>query len=251
MSTDPRERPEDVAEEVVERDAAEDPRTDPHGESEREGARPLPGPARAAPRSVSELHLKGIVESLVFASDKPLTPADLAKLTRAEVRETRKILQELKDEYRDRGIHLEEVGGGWQFRSAAANAPFVRELLQTKPVKLSRAQVETLAIIVYRQPVTRPEIDEVRGVDSGAAIKTLLDRDLVRVMGRREEAGRPVLYGTSAEFLSFFGLKSLRDLPTLREFTELTAESEAELRATFTEGGAPQATDAGPPSRDE
>jgi segregation and condensation protein B len=199
----------------------------------------MPGPARSAPRSVSELHLKGVIESLVFASDKPLTPADIAKLTRAEPRDIRRLLAELKDEYKNRGIHLDELAGGWQFRSAAANAPFVRELLQAKPVKLSRAQVETLAIVVYRQPVTRPEIDEIRGVDSGAALKILLDRELIRMMGRKEEAGRPVLYGTSPGFLAFFGLKSLRELPTLREFTELTSESEAELRASFVEGGKP------------
>jgi segregation and condensation protein B len=237
MSTDPRDQPEREGHESSDDGGSSPSRRASDDLSERDVSRPLPGPARTAPRSVSELHLKGIIESLVFASDKPLTPADLARLTRAEAREIRRMLSELREDYASRGIHLEEVGGGWQFRSAAANAPFVRELLQAKPVKLSRAQVETLAIVVYRQPVTRPEIDEVRGVDSGAALKALLDRDLVRIMGRREEAGRPVLYGTSAEFLSFFGLKSLRDLPTLREFTELTAESEAELRASFVEGG--------------
>ncbi|MBL8682686.1 MAG: SMC-Scp complex subunit ScpB [Myxococcales bacterium] len=195
-----------------------------------------PGVARSAPRSISELHLKGVIESLVFASDKPMTPADLAKVTRAEAKDIRRLLGELHEEYKPRGIHLDEVAGGWQFRSSAANAPFVRELLQAKPVKLTRAQVETLAIVVYRQPVTRPEVDEIRGVDSGAALKILLERDLVRMMGRKEEAGRPVLYGTTPAFLHFFGLKSLRDLPTLREFTELTAESEAELTAKMMSG---------------
>lgn len=187
-------------------------------------------------RSISEMHLKSVVESLIFASDKPLTPADLAKITKAEGSEIRPLLHELRNEYRSRGIHLEELAGGWQFRSSPANAPFVRELLQAKPIKLSRAQVETLAIVAYRQPVTRPEIDEIRGVDSGAALKLLLERDLLRIMGRKEEAGRPVLYGTSSGFLSFFGLKSLRDLPTLREFTELTAESEAQLVASIAAG---------------
>lgn len=195
-----------------------------------------PGVAKAPPRSISELHLKGVIESLVFASDKPMTPADIAKLTHAEPKDIRRLLGELHEEYKPRGINLDEVAGGWQFRSSAANAPFVRELLQAKPVKLSRAQVETLAIVVYRQPVTRPEVDEIRGVDSGAALKVLLERDLVRMMGRKEEAGRPVLYGTTSHFLTFFGLKSLRDLPTLREFTELTAESEAELNASLMAG---------------
>jgi segregation and condensation protein B len=195
-----------------------------------------PGVAKAPLRSISELHLKGVIESLVFASDKPITPAEIAKLTHAEPKEIRRLLGELHEEYKTRGIHLDEVAGGWQFRSSAANAPFVRALLQAKPVKLTRAQVETLAIVVYRQPVTRPEVDQIRGVDSGAALKVLLERDLIRMLGRKEEAGRPVLYGTTSYFLTFFGLKSLRDLPTLREFTELTAESEAELNASLTAG---------------
>ncbi len=206
-----------------------------------------PGIAKAAPRSISELHLKAVIESLVFASDKPMTPADIAKVTHAEARDIRRLLGELHEEYKPRGINLDEVAGGWQFRSSAANAPFVRELLQAKPVKLSRAQVETLSIVVYRQPVTRPEVDEIRGVDSGAALKVLLERDLIRMMGRKEEAGRPVLYGTTSQFLTFFGLKSLRDLPTLREFTELTAESEAALSASLMAGAPPAKSGEGEP----
>jgi segregation and condensation protein B len=198
------------------------------GEGE-EAAAPYPGPARAAPRSVSEIHLKGIIESLVFVSERPLTAGDIARIARAEIRDVRRLLDELRHEYRGRGVRLDEIAGGWQFRSSAANAPFVRELLQAKPVKLTRAQIETLAIVAYRQPITRPEIDEIRGVDSGSALKVLLDRDLVRMLGRKEDVGRPVLYGTSNHFLEFFGLKSLRDLPTLREFTDLTPESEATL----------------------
>ena len=188
-----------------------------------------PGPARAAPRSVSEIHLKGILESLIFVSDKPITASELAKVARADLRDVKRLLDEVREEYRPRGVQLDEIAGGWQFRSAAANAPFVRELLQARPVRLTRAQVETLAIIAYRQPITRPEVDDIRGVDSGSAVKVLLERDLIRILGRKEDVGRPVLYGTSGAFLEFFGLKSLRDLPTLREFTELTPESEATL----------------------
>ena len=195
-----------------------------------------PGVARAGPRSVSELHLKGIIESLVFVSEKPIDVQDIARVARAESREVRRLLHELKREYQSRGVQLEEVAGAWQFRSSAANAPFVRELLQAKPVKLTRAQVETLAIVAYRQPITRPEIDDVRGVDSGSALKVLLERDLIRMIGRKEEPGRPLLYGTTTYFLEFFGLRSLRDLPVLREFTELTPESQATLAAAMTEG---------------
>jgi segregation and condensation protein B len=196
-----------------------------------------PGVARAIGRSVSEQHLRTVLESLVFASDHPITVAELAKITRAEARDVRRLLNELKTDYVPRGIHLDEVAGAWLFRSAPGNAPFVRELLQAKPVRLSRAQVETLAIVAYRQPITRPEVDEVRGVDTGSALKILLERDLVRTIGRREEPGRPLLYGTTRYFLEFFGLRSLRDLPMLREYTELSEESQASLTARLSQAG--------------
>lgn len=207
---------------------------------------PTPGVARAAPRSISELHLKSILESLVFVSEKPVSASDLAKVARAEVREVRRLLEELRKEYQGRGIQLDELAGGWQFRSAAANAPFVREYVQARPVKLTRAQVETLALVAYRQPITRPEIDDVRGVDSGSALKVLLERDLVRMIGRKEEPGRPLLYGTTTQFLEFFGMRSLRDLPLLREFTELSEESQATLARAATDGAAPQSSDGAP-----
>lgn len=202
-----------------------------------------PGLARAGARSVSELHLKGVLESLVFVSDKPITVSELARVSKAEPRDVRRLLDEIKRDHQDRGVVLDEVAGGWQFRSNAMNAPFVRELLQAKPVRLSRAQVETLSIVAYRQPITRPEVDEVRGVDSGAALKALLERDLIRMIGRREEPGRPLLYGTTGHFLAFFGLRSLRDLPLLREYTELSPESEATLAAEL---GADPTEDATP-----
>ena len=173
----------------------------------------------------------------------------VAKVGQAEGREVRRILGELQNEYRPRGIQLDEVAGAWQFRSSATNAPFVRELLQAKPVRLSRAQVETLAIVAYRQPIIRPEVDEVRGVDTGSALKVLLERDLVRTIGRREEPGRPLLYGTTRFFLEFFGLRSLRDLPMLREYTELSEESQASLTARLSQAGVePEPAAVGEPS---
>ncbi len=217
----------------------EDPDTPeaPLAEAVGDVAPAMPGPARAGPRSVSELHLKGVIESLVFASEKPITVQQIADVARAEGREVRRLLHELRAEYQPRGIHLDEVAGAWQFRSSATNAPFVRELLQAKPVRLTRAQVETLAIVAYRQPITRPEVDEVRGVDSGSALKVLLERNLVRMIGRKEEAGRPLLYGTTTHFLEFFGLRSLRELPVLREFTELSPESLATLNTELAGAG--------------
>ena len=124
-----------------------------------------------------------------------------------------------------RGIHLEEVGGGLIFRTNPVYGPFVRDAAAKKPVRMTRAQIETLAIIAYRQPITRPEVDDVRGVDSGPVMKMLLDRGLIKILGKKDEPGRPLLYGTTANFLEFFGLRSLKDLPSLREFTELSEDS--------------------------
>jgi segregation and condensation protein B len=174
---------------------------------------------------VSRSHLKGMLEALIFVSDHPVKANDLAKTAAASSKVVRELLVELKADYGTRGIQLDEVAGAWIFRSNLAYAPFVRDLAKQKPVRLSRAQVETLAILAYRQPITRPEIDDIRGVDCGPVLKLLLERDLVRILGRKDEPGRPMLYGTTSAFLEFFGLKSLKDLPTLREFTELSEDS--------------------------
>ena len=174
-------------------------------------------------------HLRGLLEALVFASDSPITPKELAKLASAPQKQVKELLAELTTDYSTRGMHLDEVAGGWVFRTSPQYAPFVRDLTKQKPVRLTRAQVETLAIIAYRQPITRPEVDDVRGVDSGPVLKLLLERDLVRILGKRDEPGRPLIYGTTSHFLEFFGLKSLKDLPTLREFTELSDESRADF----------------------
>ena len=192
------------------------------------GAREAEEPIEEA-RELSTDHLRGLLEALVFASDKPVASSELAKLASAPLREVKALMGELKEHYAHRGIVLQEVAGGWVFRTGVAYAPFVRELTSERPVKLTRAQIETLAITAYRQPITRPEIDEIRGVDSGATLKLLLERDLLRILGKKDEPGRPLLYGTTSHFLEFFGLKSLKDLPTLREFTELSEDSQRAL----------------------
>lgn len=178
-----------------------------------------------SPLDAGRAHLKGLIEALVFASDHPQKASDLAKAASASVKEVRDLLQDLHGEYQARGIQLSEVAGGWVLRTNPVYAPFVRDLTKQRPVRLTRAQVETLAIVAYRQPITRPEVDDIRGVDSGPVLKLLLERDLVRILGKRDEPGRPMIYGTTAAFLELFGLKSLKDLPTLREFTELTEDS--------------------------
>jgi segregation and condensation protein B len=182
-------------------------------------------------RELSRSHLQGLLEALIFASDKPMKDREVARLASAPVKLVRELLAELKGVYATRGIVLDEVAGGWLFRTSVQYAPFVREMSAEKPVRLTRAQVETLAIAAYRQPITRPEIDDIRGVDSGATLKLLLERDLLRIMGKKDEPGRPLLYGTTTQFLEFFGLKSLKDLPTLKEFTELSEESKAVAEA--------------------
>jgi segregation and condensation protein B len=198
-------------------------------------------------RDLSHDHLRGLLEALVFASDKPMTSGELARMASAPLKHVKALLTELKESYAHGGVVLDELAGGWLFRTNVQFAPFVRELTSERPVKLTRAQVETLAITAYRQPITRPEIDEIRGVDSGATLKLLLERDLVRILGKKDEPGRPLLYGTTTHFLEFFGLKSLKDLPTLREFTELSDESRAVAEATLGDV-LPQGAAAGRPS---
>jgi segregation and condensation protein B len=197
---------------------------------------PDPGSADAAsPR------LQSIVESLLFAADKPLTLKQLGDLLgETELARVRAAVAAVELGCESRGFQLHQVAGGYQFRTNPENAQWVQKLLAQKPVKLSRAQIETLAICAYRQPVTRPEIDEIRGVDSGGTLKTLLDRALIRIVGKKEEPGRPILYGTTREFLEFFNLRDLKDLPTLREFHELSEEHQAQVAAL--EGVAPEGT---------
>jgi segregation and condensation protein B len=175
---------------------------------------------------VGRAHLKGLIEALVFVSDHPMTVNEIAKAAgKADRQLVRALVDELRHDYGARGIHLDEVAGGIVFRTSAAYAPFIRDVSAKKPVRMTRAQLETLAIMAYRQPITRPEVDDIRGVDSGPVMKMLLERDLVKILGKKDEPGRPLLYGTTPLFLEFFGLKSLKELPSLREFTELTDDS--------------------------
>jgi len=141
------------------------------------------------------------------------------------------LLKESIDALRERysagrsGTVLVEVAGRWQLRTDPQLGPYVRRMLQVKPMRLTRAALETLAIVAYRQPVTRPEMEDLRGVDCGAVTKALLERKLIRILGKKDEPGRPLLYGTTKEFLELFNLRDLTQLPTLREFQELSEES--------------------------
>lgn len=195
-------------------------------------AAPAAAPATTPTPAMTAEQLPMLLESLLLASDRPLEARDLAALVgEPGVELIEAALAELEQHYQGRGIQLHSVAGGWQFRTHPDSAPWVARLLAQRPIRLSRAQLETLAIVAYRQPVTRPEIDDIRGVDSGATLKLLLDRSLVRILGKKEEPGRPLLYGTTREFLEFFNLADLRGLPTLREFRELTDEHQAQVDA--------------------
>ena len=177
-------------------------------------------------RRLSDERVRSILESLLFVADRPLTVNDIRACTGlrpARIQAGMESLAALRREG-EGGTVLCEVAGGWQLRTDPSNADYVRRFLRIKPQRLTRAAVETLAIIAYRQPVTRPEIEDIRGVDCGAVVSALLDRKLIKILGRKEEIGRPILYGTTREFLEFFALKDLASLPTLREFQELTDE---------------------------
>ena len=167
--------------------------------------------------------LKGLIEALIFAAETPLSLERLVALTERPRSDVRAALDALRDDCgrAGRGLDLYEVGGGYQLRTQIDYAPYVRRLVKDRAIRLSQAALETLAIIAYRQPVTRGEIEYLRGVDSGAVVKSLLEKNLVKMLGRKDVPGRPTLYGTSRYFLEFFGLRELADLPTLKDFAAL------------------------------
>jgi segregation and condensation protein B len=180
----------------------------------------------AAARRLDADRVRTVVETLLFLAERPLAVEEIRQASGVEPERIAEALDQLSGHYREGpcGVVLHEVAGGWQLRSSPDNSAFARRFLKVKPQRLTRAALETLAIIAYRQPVTRPEVEEIRGVDSGAVVKALLDRKLLKILGKKEEPGRPILYGTSREFLEFFALKDLASLPTLREFHELSEE---------------------------
>jgi segregation and condensation protein B len=172
------------------------------------------------------LRFKKIIEAMLFASDKPLTVDQLYTLLEHDLAVSRamirQIIDELIAEYEERGIQLVEHGGAFRFQTKADFSEWVQRLWEEKPQKYSRALLETLALIAYRQPITRGDIEEIRGVAvSSNIIKTLQERNWVRVVGHREVPGRPAIYATTRQFLAYFNLKSLEDLPTLAEIRDI------------------------------
>ena len=161
---------------------------------------------------------------MLFVSPSPVTARALAKALDVEVRDVREAVASLAQESGGHGVEPVEVAGGYQLRTKPEHSELLRQFLQAKPSRLSRAALEALSIVAYRQPITRAEVEDVRGVDSGAVLKGLLERRLLRIIGRKEEPGRPILYGTTSTFLELFSIKNLKELPTLREFVELSED---------------------------
>lgn len=173
---------------------------------------------------------KRLAEALILASSDPLPAARLADLIpRGKASSVGGLIEALNAEYREQGRAFEvaEVAGGFQLRTLPEFAPYLQQLHQTRPLRLSPAALETLAIVAYRQPLTRAEIEFVRGVDVGAVLRGLLERKLVRIAGHREVPGHPLVYASTRRFLEVFGLASLDDLPTLRELSDLSPAGEA------------------------
>jgi len=168
-----------------------------------------------------------IVEALVLASPEPISAQRLADLIPyVKPAKAKDLINELNTEYQeqDRAFEIWEVAGGFQIRTRAEFSGYLQKLQRQRPLRLSRAALETLSIVAYKQPATRGEIEEVRGVECGPVLKSLLDRQLVRIAGHRDVPGKPMVYGTTRRFLEVFGLDSLKDLPALRELDELARE---------------------------
>jgi segregation and condensation protein B len=175
--------------------------------------------------SMERDEVKSIVESLLFVAEGPLTLQRFGEVLDGVDKQTiQAVLQALQEEYeaQNRGLRLVEVAGGYQMRTAKDNADWVKKFLGGRPARMGKATLETLAIIAYRQPITKAEIEAIRGVDVDGVISTLLERNLIRAVARKDVPGRPFLYGTTPEFLQLFKLRDLTHLPTLKEMEEIS-----------------------------
>ena len=190
--------------------------------------------APAADSALSDMRaLKGILEALLFVTAEPIPVTRfLALLGAVTKQDVDQALASLAQDYEQegRGLQLAEVAGGYRIVTKAEFAPWLKRLEKVKsPSKLSRSALESLAIIAYKQPIVRAEVEQIRGVETSGVIRTLLERKLVRIVGRKEEPGRPIMYGTTKFFLEHFGLRDLSQLPPLREFKELGESEQAML----------------------
>jgi segregation and condensation protein B len=229
--------------EVVEQEQVLEPEREEEIETEEE----TPPDADAA--GESRPRLDSIVESVLFAAGTPLPLRRLVEILGGPTaKEIKASIERLRAEYEGRrgGIQLAAVAGGFQFRTAPENAEWVRALLRERPARLGRAALETLAIVAYKQPATRAEIEAIRGVDADSAIGTLLAKRLIKIAGRKEAVGRPLMYATTEEFLEIFGLKDVNELPALKEIGPVaepddeTTEEDDDSRGAFAEDPEPR-----------
>jgi len=209
--------------------------------------------AAPEPVSLEDAQLKAVLEAMVYVTEEPLTVAQMAAVLQQPESRVRTALDELIAEFEkpEHGLAVREIAGGFQMATKPEHHEAVRNLVRSlkSPLKLSLPALETLAVIAYKQPVTVPEIGEIRGVDSSGVIATLLDRKLITTAGRKAVIGRPILYKTTKEFLLRFGLKDVNELPSMEEFEKLVAESfQSELiPVNESDAAAPDANDAEPP----
>lgn len=181
---------------------------------------------------MSDNNLKSVIEALLFASEKPLTIEQVRNvLDNMEANEVHRLLEELKSDYEqsNRGIRIAEVAGGFQMITSANLAPFLKKFFKERHVeRLSKPALETLAIIAYKQPLTKLEIESLRNVNVDGVIKSLLDKNLIRIAGRKKAPGRPFVFATTKQFLEYFGLKSLEELPKMEEFSAMAEKENTE-----------------------
>lgn len=206
----------------------------------------IAAPAPVSDPALSDVRaLKGILEALLFVTPDPIPVTRfLALLGAVTKQEVDQALASLSHDYEQegRGLQLAEVAGGYRIVTKAEFAPWLKRLEKVKaPSKLSRSALESLAIIAYKQPIVRGEVEQIRGVETSGVIRTLLERKLVRIVGRKEEPGRPIMYGTTKVFLEHFGLRDLSQLPPLREFKELGESEQAMLPIDESEAVGPEA----------
>jgi segregation and condensation protein B len=179
-----------------------------------------------------EMPFKLIIEALLFASGKRLSVSEIHSIIPDKsIPEIKQAIQELLTEYnsKKRSFVLKEIAGGYEFRSRPEYAPYVLKMLKRSPARLSQAALETLAIIAYKQPILRQEIERLRGVDAGGILRTLLEKGLIRIVGRKNLPGKPLIYGTAKRFLEVFDLESLTSLPKLKEIKELGIQEKGQL----------------------
>ncbi len=205
---------------------------------------------------MDDQQLKAAIEALLFIAGSPVTVDRLKGIFEEEPKDRiEEQIRALQQDYeaRNAGVMLAEVANGWQIATCADQASWIRKFRTVKAAgRLSRPALETLAIIAYKQPITRPEIEAIRGVNIGGIVRNLMERRLVKIVGKKDVPGKPMLYGTSLEFLQYFGLKDLSSLPTLKEFQELDAGEDA-LAETRTDEAPeePDRTEESPPAGED